>query len=63
MLEKIKSLSQDTVIYGISTMVSRFFTFLLVPFYTNVFPPSDYGIITNVFAYIAMLNVFFFDWT
>ncbi|KXK04634.1 MAG: polysaccharide biosynthesis protein [Chlorobi bacterium OLB4] len=59
MLEKIKSLSQDTVIYGISTMVSRFFTFLLVPFYTNVFPPSDYGIITNVFAYIAMLNVFF----
>lgn len=59
MLEKIKSLSKDTAIYGISTMVSRFFTFLLVPFYTNVFLPSEYGIITNVFAYIAMLNVFF----
>ena len=59
MLEKIKSLSKDTAVYGISTMISRFFTFLLVPFYTNIFLPSEYGIITNMFAYIAMLNVFF----
>jgi O-antigen/teichoic acid export membrane protein len=59
MLEKIKSLSKQTLIYGTSTIVGRFLNFILVPFYTNVFPPSEYGIITLVFAYIAMLNIFF----
>jgi O-antigen/teichoic acid export membrane protein len=59
MREKIKSLSKQTLIYGTSTIVGRFLNFLLVPFYTNIFPPSEYGVITLVFAYIAMLNIFF----
>jgi O-antigen/teichoic acid export membrane protein len=59
MLEKIKSLSKETLIYGISTIVGRFLNFILVPFYTNVFPPAEYGIVTLVFAYIAILNIFF----
>jgi O-antigen/teichoic acid export membrane protein len=59
MLEKIKSLSKQTLIYGTSTIVGRFLNFILVPFYTNVFPPAEYGIITLVFAYTALLNIFF----
>jgi O-antigen/teichoic acid export membrane protein len=59
MREKIKSLSKQTLIYGTSTIVGRFLNFLLVPFYTNIFPPSEYGIITLLFAYIAMLNIFY----
>jgi O-antigen/teichoic acid export membrane protein len=59
MLEKIKSLSKETLIYGTSTIVGRFLNFILVPFYTNVFPPSEYGIVTLIFAYIAILNIFF----
>jgi O-antigen/teichoic acid export membrane protein len=59
MLEKIKSLSKETLIYGTSTIVGRFLNFILVPFYTNVFPPSEYGVVTLVFAYIALLNIFF----
>ena len=59
MLEKIKSLSKETLIYGTSTIVGRFLNFILVPFYTNVFPPSEYGIVTLIFAYIAMMNIFF----
>lgn len=59
MLEKIKSLSKQTLIYGTSTIVGRFLNFLLVPFYTNVFPPSEYGVVTLVFAYIAMFNVIY----
>ncbi len=39
MLEKIKELSKDTVIYGVSTIVGRFLNFILVPFYTNIFIP------------------------
>lgn len=59
MLEKIKSLSKETLIYGTSTIIGRFLNFILVPFYTNVFPPAEFGIVTLVFAYIALLNIFF----
>jgi O-antigen/teichoic acid export membrane protein len=59
MREKIKSLSKDTLIYGTSTVIQRFLVFILVPLYTNKFPPSEFGIVSNLFAYIAILNVFF----
>lgn len=57
MFQKLKELTKDTAIYGISTMVGRFLNFLLVPFYTNLFPPSEYGIIQLIYAYIAILNI------
>jgi O-antigen/teichoic acid export membrane protein len=59
MLDKIKSLSKDTLIYGVSTIVGRFLNFMLVPLYTNIFPPGEFGVVANIFAYIAILNVFF----
>ena len=59
MLDKIKSLSKQTLIYGTSTIVGRFLNFILVPFYTNVFPPSEYGVIALIFAYIAFLNIIY----
>lgn len=59
MLDKIKSLSKDTLIYGVNTIIGRFLGFFLVPFYTNKFLPEDYGIVTVLYAYIAILNVFF----
>ena len=33
MREQLKALSQETFIYGTSTVVGRFLNFLLVPFY------------------------------
>ncbi|MEJ5351259.1 MAG: polysaccharide biosynthesis C-terminal domain-containing protein [Melioribacteraceae bacterium] len=59
MFDKIKELTKDTVIYGISTIVGRFLNFLLVPFYTNVFSPAEVGIYSNIYAYIAFLNIIF----
>ncbi len=59
MLEKIKELTKDTAVYGISTIVGRFIGFILVPFYTNVIDTKDFGIYSNVYAYIAFLNVIF----
>lgn len=59
MFDKIKNLSKDTLIYGTSTIVGRFLNFLLVPLYTNIFLPGEFGIVANVYAYIAILNVFF----
>lgn len=42
-----------------NTIIGRFLGFFLVPFYTNKFSPDDYGIITIIYSYIAILNVFF----
>jgi O-antigen/teichoic acid export membrane protein len=55
--DTIKRLGTDTAIYGISTIVGRFLNFLLVPFYTNVLLPGDYGIVTYLYSLIAFANV------
>ncbi len=59
MFDKIKRLGTDTAIYGISTVVGRFLTFILTPFYTNVLPPSELGIVATLYAYIAFLNILY----
>jgi O-antigen/teichoic acid export membrane protein len=59
MLSKIKQLTTETAIYGVSTIIGRFLNFILVPFYTNVLKPSVYGIMTTIYAYIAFLNVIY----
>ena len=59
MREKIKELTKDTAIYGISTIVGRFLGFLLVPFYTHFISRADMGIYTNIYAYLAFLNIFY----
>jgi len=59
MFDKLKQLGKDTAIYGVSTMVGRFLNFLLVPFFTNVFTPSEYGVIQIIYAYVAILNIFY----
>ena len=56
MFDKLKELTKDTAIYGISTMIGRFLNFILVPLYTNIFSPADYGIIQLIYAYTAILN-------
>jgi O-antigen/teichoic acid export membrane protein len=57
MLDKIKQLGSDTAVYGVSTILGRFLTFILTPIYTHVLAPGDLGIVATVFAYIAVLNV------
>ena len=59
MKEKLKELTKDTAIYGISTMLGRFLNFLLVPFFTNVFLPAEYGVVNILYAYIAVFNIIF----
>ena len=57
MLDKLKQLSKDTAVYGISTMLGRFLNFILVPLYTNIFLPADYGVVQIIFAYLGILNI------
>lgn len=59
MKEKLKELTKDTAVYGISTILGRFLNFILVPFYTNVFSTAEYGVVTTVYAYIAFFNIIY----
>ncbi|HJC26333.1 MAG TPA: oligosaccharide flippase family protein [Candidatus Alistipes stercoravium] len=51
MLEK---LAKQTAIYGISTIVVRFLSYLLTPYYTRIFGQETYGIVTDVYALIPL---------
>jgi O-antigen/teichoic acid export membrane protein len=55
--DRIKRLGSDTAVYGISTILGRFLTFVLTPIYTHALNPSDLGVVATVYAYIAFLNV------
>ena len=57
MLTKLKRLFADTAVYGVSTILGRFLNFLLVPFYTNVLVPGEYGVVAYVYSLIAFVNV------
>jgi O-antigen/teichoic acid export membrane protein len=54
----LKKLAGQTAIYGLSTIVPRFLNYLLVPFLTYKFTnPSEFGVNTEIYAYISFLNV------
>ncbi len=58
-MANLKSLAKDTAIYGMSSILGRFLNYLLVPLYTATMAASsgDYGVITNVYSYTALLLV------
>ena len=58
-MANLKSLAKDTAIYGLSSIAARFINYLLVPIQTDRFNSAggQYGIITNVYAYVALLIV------
>jgi O-antigen/teichoic acid export membrane protein len=58
-LEKLRELFSDTIVYGISSVLARFIGYLLVPLHTDAFVPSQYGVISLVYAGLAFLNVVF----
>ncbi len=58
-MNQLKKLAQDTITYGLSSMVGRLLNYLLVPFYTSVLLPAEYGVITELYAYLAFLNILY----
>jgi len=56
-LNSFKKLASDTAIYGASSIVGRFLNWWLVPYYSFMFLPGEYGVVTNMYAYVAFLLV------
>ncbi len=56
-MSTIKRLAGQTVIYGFSSIVPRFLNWLLVPLYTYIFATAEYGIVTELYAYVTFFII------
>jgi len=56
-LSQFKKLVGDTAIYGVSSIVGRFLNWWLVPYYSHIFLAAEYGIVANLYSYMAFLLV------
>ncbi|OFX61570.1 MAG: hypothetical protein A2046_00140 [Bacteroidetes bacterium GWA2_30_7] len=57
-MNQLKKLAGQTAVYGLGTIVPRVLNYLLLtPFYTYLFVESKYGVITELYAYVAFLLV------
>lgn len=53
----VKKLAGDTAIYGMSSIIGRFLNWWLVPYYSRIFLPEEFGVVTNLYSYVAILLV------
>ncbi len=53
----LKKLASQTAVYGLSSVIGRLLNYLLVPLYTRYFLPEEYGVVTEVYAYVAFLII------
>ena len=56
-MNPLKKLASQTAIYGLSSVVGRLLNYLLVPLYTRYFIPEEYGVVTELYAYVAFLVI------
>ncbi len=55
----IKSLGKESLIYGTGHVIARLVTFFLLPIYTHVFSPEEYGIISLAYAFMGFSLMFY----
>jgi O-antigen/teichoic acid export membrane protein len=59
-MNSLKHLAGQTVLYGLGSMLPRMLNFFLVPLHTiNMFSKEEFGVITQLMAIVAVVNVVF----
>lgn len=58
-MSEIKKLAGQTAIYGLSSIVGRLLNYLLVPLYTRVFDKAEYGVVSEMYAWVAFMMIVF----
>lgn len=57
-MKALTKLAGQTAVYGMGTIVPRLLNYLLLtPFYTRIFAEGQYGVVTELYAYVAFLLV------
>ncbi|MFD3003373.1 polysaccharide biosynthesis C-terminal domain-containing protein [Pontibacter toksunensis] len=54
-----KKLVGQTAAYGLSSIVGRALNYLLVPIYTKVFLPEEYGVVSYLYAFVGFFNILY----
>ncbi|RDV13201.1 polysaccharide biosynthesis protein [Pontibacter diazotrophicus] len=54
-----KKLVGQTAAYGLSSIVGRALNYLLVPIYTDVFLPEEYGVVSYLYAFVGFFNILY----
>jgi len=55
-LSTIRKFAGQTAIYGISTIISRFLSFILTPIYVGIYNVKVFGIFTYMYSWASLLN-------
>lgn len=53
----LRKLASQSAIYGLSSVVPRLLNYFLVILHSRIFNESEYGIITELYAYVAVLLI------
>lgn len=56
-MNPIKKLLGQTAIYGLPSILGRLLNYLLVPLHTKVIDPEKYGVVSELYAWVAFLIV------
>lgn len=57
-MNQIRKLFGQTAVYGMGTVVPRLLNYvLLTPFFTRIFKLGEYGVVTELYAYVVFLMV------
>lgn len=56
-MASIKLLAKQTVIYGLTSIVGKMLNYLLVPLHTYLFLPKEYGVVSEMYAWIGLFVV------
>ena len=57
-MKEVRKLAGQTLIYGLGTIVPRFLNYgILTFFYTRIFSKAEYGIITELYAWMVLLLI------
>jgi O-antigen/teichoic acid export membrane protein len=56
---KIRGLAKDSVIYGVGSIAARAVGFLLLPYYSHLLSPAQYGVYALFMVMITLLQPFF----
>jgi O-antigen/teichoic acid export membrane protein len=57
MFASIKRLTSHSAVYGISTILGRAISFLLLPLYTHYLSQGEYGVVTLVLSYLGIMTI------
>jgi O-antigen/teichoic acid export membrane protein len=57
-MKEVRKLAGQTAVYGLGTIVPRFLNYaILTPLYTRVFEKDQYGVVTELYAWMVLLQI------